>query len=376
MKVIVIGAGVMGLACAWRLAQGGAEVTIFEERECGKGATLASLGALWPASPSTHGRTQEMQRESLWQFEEFIRELGKASGVAIDFRRRGRIEFVQSGKAVERAREEAAAACREWPAFGGAGAAGRVMEVVAPGALAGIQAGLAETEWPAVVCRATAQVSVPQLISGLHTACEKAGVEIHAHVRVSGLEEENGRMAGVRIQGGSSQADVVLVAAGAWSGSLSSEVKSVAPIRPAKGQGIALRLPPGVHLKMIVKSGPIYLVPWDEEILVGSTTEPEAGFDELPTSDARALLSRGAAGIMPALAGAEILRHWAGLRPQNPAKGHLPLMGPHPAIAGLYVCTGHFKTGIGMAPLASRLMAEAILTGNAPTKLNPFLPRA
>src|SRR5205823_5324057 len=123
------------------------------------------------------------------------------------------------------------------------------------------------------------------------------------------------------------------------------------PPDAAQGQGLALR--PAAQefpVPMIIKSGSIYLIPWQEknEVLVGSTTEPEAAFDETPTAKARETLLASAMEIFPALADAKILRHWAGLRPQNPVKGHAPLM--ERLAENLYVCAGHYKTGIGMAP--------------------------
>ena len=107
---------------------------------------------------------------------------------------------------------------------------------------------------------------------------------------------------------------------------------------------------------------------------MGSTTEPEAGYDEEPTAEGRQTLLAGAAAILPALQGATVLRHWTGLRPQNSHKPHPPIMGPHPAIPNLYICTAHYKTGIGLAPLVSQLMADAILQQTVPEQLIPFLP--
>jgi len=79
LKVIVIGAGVIGLSCAWRLAAAGARVELLESRDCGQGATLGALGALWPAGPLVNGPLQQLHRQSLWQFEAFAAELSAAS---------------------------------------------------------------------------------------------------------------------------------------------------------------------------------------------------------------------------------------------------------------------------------------------------------
>jgi len=376
MKIIVIGAGVIGMACAWRLAAAGAQVELLESRDCGQGATLGALGALWPASPLALGPLQELHRASLWQFEAFAAELSAAAGLPVTFRRQGRLELLNSEKAAARAAVEAPAACARWPAFAGALP---VMELLTPAQIAARWPQLAPARHAGLLCRATAQVSVPELVAALCAACAKAGVILYSHTPAVALEIRGDRVAGVRTAQGLLEADAVLAATGAWTALFAPELASIAPIRPAKGQGIALKTPAGVRLETIVKSGSIYLIPWHTEaggeILVGSTTEPEADFDETPTPAARETLLAGAAGIVPALRNAVVLRHWAGLRPQNPAKRHPPIMGPHPKIANLYVCAGHFKTGIGLAPRVSRLMCESILDGALAQALTPFCPR-
>ena len=337
---------------------------------------MGALGALWPASPLVKGPLQQLHRASLWQFEAFAAELAGAAGLPVRFQRLGRVELLNSDKAVGRAAAETQAACAEWPAFAGALP---VMELLAPAQIAARWPQLAPAGHAGLLCRATAQVNVPELAGALQAACAKAGVMLHCQAPAISLEMRGERVAGVRTARGLVEAEAVLAATGAWTPLLSPELAAIAPIRPAKGQGIALQTPAGVRLETIVKSESIYLIPWHGpgggEILVGSTTEPEAGFDETPTPTARETLLAGAAGIVPGLKDAVVLRHWAGLRPQNPAKRHPPIMGPHPKIANLNVCAGHFKTGIGLAPLVSRLMCQTILSGSLSGQLAPFCPR-
>jgi glycine oxidase len=374
IHTIVIGAGVMGLSCAWRLARIGASVDLLDGRHCGEGATLAALGALWPPSPLVNGPLQQLHRASLWEFEGFVRELESASGRKIRFNRHGRVELLDSNKDTVRAVEEAGVACGDWPSFGGAAP---VMEMLEPAEVAARFPQVAGDGRGALLCRATAQVRVADLVGALRGACENAGVRIHEARAVTGLQDDGRRVTGVQTDGGIMRADIVLAAAGAWSGALSNQVAAVAPLRPAKGQGLALAMPAGWDLEMIVKSGPIYLIPWREagEVLVGSTTEPQAGFDEEPTVGGRTVLTRGAAELVPLLTDAPVLRHWAGLRPQHLARRHPPVMGVHPRIPNLYVCTGHYKTGIGMAGLVSRLIAGMMVEDALCPELAEFAPR-
>jgi glycine oxidase len=370
--ITIIGAGVMGLACAWRLAQTGARVELYDMRGPGQGATLAALGALWPASPLVNGPLQQLHRASLWQYEEFLAELAHVTALPVNFRRLGRLELLNSSKILARAQEEARAACANWPAFAGTDP---VMEYLSPAAIAARWPQLAPASFGGLLCRATAQVQVADLVASLRAACGAAGVTVHDTTPVVSLDRREDHIAGIRTAAGATPCDAVLVTAGAWSPLLDPAVAQIAPVRPVKGQGLALQKPAGVRLDMIVKSEKIYMIPWDGELLVGSTTEPDAGFDEKTTADGRHFLRQGASHILPGLKDAVVLRHWAGLRPQNPARRHPPIMGRHPTLQNLFVCTGHFKTGIGLAPLVSRLMARVILQNELPPELAPFTPQ-
>jgi len=357
VKIAVIGGGGIGLTCAWRLAQRGARVTLYESRESlGFGATTRAVGALWPPSPLARKPLQNLQRQSLWKFESFINDLLAAvSSVPSDrptlFTRIGRLELLNSPKAAQRAEEEAAAARSEWPVFIPGKSS---MERLSRESVAALFPTLAAPHHGALLCRATAMVLPPLLIGLLRTAAESAGVQIHLRTTVTDLTRP--------------EADVVLITTGAWTSKLLPEL----PITPAKGQALALQPPPAFSLPHIVKFGPTYLIPREDRILVGSTTEPEAGFDEDPTAAARSDLLARAAAIFPELATAKILDHSAGLRPDAP--DHQPIMGKLPNHPNLYVAVGHYKTGIALAPLVSQLMTTLILDRTTPPELLPFLP--
>jgi glycine oxidase len=362
MKIAIAGAGIIGLSTAWRLATAGASVHILDPRPPGHGATLAALAALWPASPLKTDPYHTMDRDSLRVFEAFTREIADVAGLPVTYRRHGRIELLKSAKAAANAQREVAAS-------------GGTLDVIDFATAHAANPGLAPFAHGAVRCGLTAQVRIAELVAALVKACEIAGVTFHPATAATGLQTDGDRVRAFETPAGRLEADAFLIAAGAWSATISSRLADVVPVRPAKGQGIAVAMPASPPLTTLIKSGPIYLIPWDDEIFIGSTTEPEAGFDETPTETARQKLLAGAAAIIPQLADAPILRHWAGLRPQNPHKPHFPLMGPVPRFTNLFLSTGHYKIGIALAPLASKLVAECIVENRVPPDLTPFLPR-
>src|SRR5688572_32518653 len=106
MKILIAGAGIIGLSTAWRLASAGAEVHLLDPRPPGHGATLATLAALWPTSPLKTRPLDILDRQSLQQFEAFTQELGACAGTPIAYRRNGRIEILNSPKALQHAHDE------------------------------------------------------------------------------------------------------------------------------------------------------------------------------------------------------------------------------------------------------------------------------
>ncbi|HVX84062.1 MAG TPA: FAD-dependent oxidoreductase [Phycisphaerae bacterium] len=358
MNIVVVGGGVIGLSCAWRLGLGPARVMVVERRECGAGATLASLGALWPPGALARGALQQWHRECLRKFPAFVRELEEASGVRVPTKRGGRWEILTSAEARERAHREAETACVEWK--GWPEIEGRVQAYVGPEEVER-QLGL-DAPFGALRCEATGQVHVASLVRSLVLACQAAGVDIRERTEVKRVIVGGERVRGVETAAeGFVPADAVVLCSGAWTSAL---VADDSVVRPAKGQGIALGVRTGDAPGGIIKRGPIYLVPWGErgEVLVGSTTEPEAGFDEAPTEVAAEMLEAGAKELWPGLRGAAVLRRWAGLRPDGPK--HRPVMGESHRVGGLWICAGHYKTGIGMAGETGELMAGAIVRGD------------
>ncbi len=368
--VLIVGGGIMGLTSAWRLAQAGVKITLFESRTCGSGASSAALGALWPASALVNAPLQNLHRKSLWEFEAFARELTDFTGKPVPFMRRGRVELLHSEKAKAHALQEAAAACADWPQL----SPGPAMEVLSAEELRRQYPEINSLPFGGQVCHRSAQVGVDGLLAALIEACRKAGVVLKENCAVQQLQGDGESITGVMAGGEVYAAGAVLVAAGVHSNHLGFELRQRAPIQPVKGQAMLLKTAEPV-INKIVKNGLIFLVPWpDGRVLVGSTTEPDAGFDSSNTVEGVSFLLNGAVQTCPAMASARLERTWAGLRPTGPNKK--PVLGPMPNNCGLYVAGGHFKVGIGMAPITGKLIAQMVTTGQVPGEAMPFVPSA
>jgi glycine oxidase len=143
---------------------------------------------------------------------------------------------------------------------------------------------------------------------------------------------------------------------------------------PVKGQVIVLRLRERLFTRLL-KKGKTYLIPAaDGRVLVGSTSEPEAGFDDSPTEEARDQLWQSAIDIVPGLKEASLEKQWVGHRPQT--RHRTPYLDEVPGCAGLYLVAGHFKIGVAMGPTVGELVRCLVCREPMETDLTEFQPGA
>ncbi len=370
MDVLIIGGGVVGLNCAWRLAQKGAYVTLVERRECGGGSSNAALGALWPSDATKHNPLQTLQRQSLWKFEAFAEEVREDSGVDILFQRSGRLENILSEKHFAHSQQEMLAANEEWPQFGDGSPTFQIIDTQTAHELEPLtQFG----EYGAIQCQATAQLSTERMVQALKRAARNTGVIIREHEELYKIKVKKRKVVSIRTNQNSYHPEIVLICAGAWSSILHPFLKQYAPVMPLKGQALLLELSKPI-LQRVVKNDSIYLIQRENnQVILGATTELDAGYDEEITDAAREQLLQQAAQFVPAVREAKVLQQWAGLRPAPNYRK--PIMGPLPNVEGLWAATGHGKIGIGISPLIGTLMAEWLTEGQPSQDLSTFLPQ-
>ncbi|MEX0899452.1 MAG: FAD-binding oxidoreductase [Gammaproteobacteria bacterium] len=208
------------------------------------------------------------------------------------------------------------------------------------------------------------------LAASLATRAAERDVALRWGSEVIGLATTDAGVAGVCLANGTTlTASRVLVAAGAWSGALLEPLGIDVPVRPVRGQAIEIAGAPGI-LNTLVTYEHRYLLPrGDGRIVVGSTVE-DVGFDASTTDDAGVALKRYADALLPALVSLPVSRHWAGLRPSSPEG--VPLIGPVPEIAGLWLNIGHFRNGITLAPGSAELLAAMAADAVPPLDPTPF----
>ena len=351
-RVVIIGAGVIGLSIAWRLAPR-ATVTVFDRGKAGAGASHAAAGMLAACCEAEPGEEAlvALGRESQSRWPAFAADLARATGIDVDLRTEGTLVLALT------ADDQATIVHNlefqrqlDLPLEWLAAAATRAREPRLAGKIAG-----------ALFSPEDHQVDNRKLAHGLRIATERAGAEIREHQPVRQLLVQGRQARGVVLDDGTSvPADAVVLAAGAWSrgiGGLPPDQRP--PVRPIKGQMLSLRMDPAAPLLTHVLWAPgVYLVPRrDGRLIVGATVE-EKGFDETVTAGGLLTLLEAAWRAIPAVEELPVDETWVGHRPGS--RDDAPILGPGP-LDGLFYATGHHRNGILLAPVTADAMARLIL---------------
>ena len=359
----MIGAGVSGLGIAWRLAAAGCPVTVFERGEAGRGASWAAAGMLAAGLEAEPGEERllalNLEGQRLWPA--FRDQLEAASGIGVGYRDEGTLAVALTRDDVERLRfafefQRACGIQLEWLS----GVEARRLEPH-------LRPGLAA----AVLSPNDHQVDSRRLVLALQQAFLAAGGVLREQAEVRAVDVEGGRVRGVIVDGERCAADVVVLAGGAWSAGLEGlPAAARPPVRPVKGQMLALRMDLQQPLLRHVLWAPKgYLVPKaDGRLIVGGTVE-ERGFDPDLTAGGVLALLEAAWRALPTIEELPIDELWTGFRPTS--RDDAPILGPT-SVEGLFVATGHHRNGILLTPLTALAVSEAILSGRVPEIIREF----
>ncbi|MBA3581491.1 MAG: glycine oxidase ThiO [Gammaproteobacteria bacterium] len=340
-QALIIGAGAVGLLTAYCLRQYGWQVTVLDQHTTGSEASWAGGGILSPLYP--------------WRQSAEINQLAHYSaGLYAEWEKSwrtdgyGDIEYLRSGMLVLDAANEQALV-ENW--------AVQYQQAITWHSHPETQwPGVALMNQPALYLPQVSQIRPPRLLKTLVNVLRAQGVDIQEHQTVRRLKTSAHGCEVMMADGTQKTADVVIVAAGAWTGSLLATIGIEIPIKPVYGEMLCLQSPVKVPC-MMMRDG-FYLIPrQDGSVLVGSTLE-DRGFDKTLSDDGEQQLRRAAQNILPALKQAVTEHHWAGLRPSSPSG--IPWIGAVAGVSGLYINSGHFRNGLVMAAGSASLLADQL----------------
>ena len=352
--VLVLGGGLMGLAIAHQLARKGIAVTVLSRRRS-EAAGFVAAGMLAPHAEGLSGPLLQLGQLSLGRVPSWVAQIEADSGLPCGLRSTGIVVPFRSDK--ERDLYPTAAF--------GEPLDREQLEQELPGLAPEWSAGLLFSQDGQIDNRR-------QLMRALESACVDRGVQFQEGVEVQELLQNHGQLKGVRtrdLEGTLStlSCSQAMLCSGAWSAQLLPELQ----VFPVKGQMLSLQTPRGALRRVIFGPGTYFVPREDGLVVVGATSERNAGFNEGLTPQGQTTLQQGIAALLPEAINWPPMERWWGFRPCTPDEG--PLLGESP-IAGLWLACGHHRNGVLMAGATAELIAD-LASGSAPRKdLAALLP--
>lgn len=351
MQVVVIGAGIIGAAVAESLATAGASVTVLDMRAPGRGASQASAGMLTPyVEAEGHPGMVELGVRSLALYDELVGRLSSQLKVPIEYNRTGILEVALDEDSADRLLN----------AKPGLDDAGVLSEWLDGDALRGFEPSVTPAAVGGLFTADQGLVGVEGLVSALVQQARLSGAIFEFPVEVTAIEDQVHR-AVVRAGALSYNADAVVLASGSWSRRVRIAGVPALPIRPVRGQLLHLHWCEGDQPGHIVWGSQCYAVPWsDGSLLVGATVE-DVGFDEGTTVAGVSGLTTAVIDLLPHASNARMEAVRVGLRPALP--DGLPAIGPFAGSPRVVAATGHYRSGVLLAPVTAAMVTSYVLAG-------------
>ena len=343
-SLAVVGGGIIGLSIAWRLAQRGWRVVVYDKFRAGAESSWAGAGMLSPGGEvDEDSELASLAIASRGLYSGFVRELERDSQLEIDYQECGALALAYT--ADELARLEARAAAQS--------SLGILSKAVAPGQV--------QTFWPRVRRENLAGarfysgdgiVNPRDVVAALLKVCMRLGVSI---VENSAVERIEVTASGVAVNGNAFGG--VVLAAGAWSSDIAvSGVPAPPSARPVKGHLIGYQQP-AQTCNTILRHGHSYLLQRAGGLLVVGASVEHVGFDRAIAPERAAELGKEAGFVLPHLADTTPTETWIGFRPGSE---RLRLGAWHSA--RFYLAYGHYRNGILLAPITAQRMADEIIS--------------
>jgi len=407
-KTVVVGAGVIGLLCAYEIRRRGGDVSVIDKGEPGGACSLANTGWVVPSfssplpgpvklrptlkwmlgvdSPvSIRPSAVPSMASWLWQFWRHCNSRDHAAGLAaVTILNRHTIELYDAIRAdgVDFEMHDSGVLCA-FMTRGGyeralAGfyaldeAHGIEIHELKGASLLVKEPALSDDVVGGILIAGERHVRPETLNAGLVDWLERSGVEITTGVEVLGVTQDGLAVDGIETTAGHIAADVLVLATGAWSGRLARELGFQLPMQALKGYTITIDAP-AVKLR-----GPVYFPekrvvasPFEGALRLGGGMEL-SGFNADQNPRRLAAIRRVGEAFFPGCFDGGSQTEWMGMRPVTP--DGLPVIGRAPNFDNVYVATGHAMLGVTLGPATAAAVADFVLAGHTGIPVAPFDP--
>ena len=352
MKVIVIGAGVLGASCAYHLCSAGAETVVVDGAHEGR-ATAAGAGIICPWNARhDHPDWYRLAAGGARFYPELLQRLAEDGETEVGYRKVGALCVSDDGAALDRDEARVLARRAEAPELG---EVARLMPAEARALFLPLN-----EAFSALHIEGAARLDGRLLAAALLRAARRKGAAVETGM--AQLVRKGDRVTGVATPQGTVEADAVVVAGGVWAAPLLASFGLRLPIDAQRGQILHLRLPATAtgHWPVVLPQSNYYLLSFDDSrIVAGATREDGTGLDYRVTACGQRTLLDQALKLAPGLADATVVETRIGFRPMS-ASG-APLLGKAPGFEGLLVGNGLGSSGLTIGPLAGKLIAAEAL---------------
>ncbi|GAB2634872.1 NAD(P)/FAD-dependent oxidoreductase [Kribbella swartbergensis] len=368
--VVVVGAGIVGAACAEALTAAGVKVVVVDRGVAASGTTASGEGNVL-VSDKEPGPELELAIASRAEWSAVLARLPE---------RVADVEWEDKGGVVVATTDpgplKAFAAKQQ--------AAGVDARVITPAEVFELEPLLTRNVTIGVHYPDDAQLQPVLAATALLTAVRDRGGSVRSGVDAVAVRTAAGRVVGVETSAGEIACGAVLNACGPWAGAFGAVAGAPIQVLPRRGMILVTApLPECVRHKVYdadyvgaVGSGDADLQTSTVvestragTVLIGSSRE-RIGFDDSVRVKVLQELARKAVGLFPFLADVSVMRTYGGFRPYAP--DHLPVIGPDPRVGGLWHATGHEGAGIGLAASTGRLVTELFLGLEPHVSPDPF----
>ncbi len=408
-RIVVVGAGIIGLCCAYELRRRGAMVTVLEQGKAGAGCSAGNSGWIVPSlstplpAPGLLGTSLSwmLKRDGpfsirpridpalarwLWHFSrccnERIYRAGvlamtrltrgtpasydalQADGVEFEMHRAGLL-FVFRTEAGLRGTVEDVAAMAARCGY-------RQPEVLTANEVRLLEPGVSESISGGLFLAEERHIRPETLTAGLVKRLRERGVEIQSGAGVTGLQKRGAHVTAVTTRAQVFEADQFLIAAGVWSDRLAKQVGCVLPLQAGAGYSVTVRNP------LVTFRHSLYLFeaklacsPFSSALRIAGTLDL-CGLDAPVDRGRIASITRSADRYLNGWRGAQGETTWMGMRPLLP--DGLPAIGRAPGADNVYVATGHAMLGMTLAPATALAVADAMCSGTDDPELAAFSP--
>jgi D-amino-acid dehydrogenase len=360
MRVIVVGAGILGASTAYHLAREGCDVTLIDRADEGR-ATAAGAGIVCPwGSPIEDAPTYTLLAGGARYYPDFTAMLAEDGEQDLGYARVGGLYVRADPAELDAVERRVRSRATDWPV-------GHV-ERLAPSQANALFPPLRPHQ-PALFVSGGARVDGRRLAAALRRAAVKHGARFV--IGSAELVLKGNRASGVRVEGEVMEADFVVIAAGAWAPKMLEPTGLSLPVAPQRGQIVHLRRlgTDTARWPVLMPLNSYYLLAFeDSRVVVGASRETNSGFDHRLTAAGVAEVLNAGLAVAPGLASWTLHEIRIGFRPL--ADDNRPKLGPVPGVDNLLVGNGLGPSGLTMGPYCGRLLAEAVL--GKPVDFGPF----